>query len=45
LRAANPFWDELFIYNEEVDLSIRVLRASYRILYPPVARVYHRRSG
>lgn len=26
LRAAGPFWDELFIYNEEVDLSIRVLR-------------------
>ena len=44
LRAAGPFWDELFIYNEEVDLSIRVLRAGYRILYSPVARVYHRTS-
>jgi GT2 family glycosyltransferase len=44
LRAAGPFWDELFIYNEEVDLSIRVLRAGYRILYSPVARVYHRVS-
>jgi GT2 family glycosyltransferase len=41
LRAAGPFWDDLFIYNEEVDLSIRVLRAGYRIIYYPVARVYH----
>jgi GT2 family glycosyltransferase len=44
LRAAGPFWNELFIYNEEVDLSIRVLRAGYRILYSPEARVYHRAS-
>jgi GT2 family glycosyltransferase len=41
LRAAGPFWDELFIYNEEVDLSIRMLRAGYRIIYSPVVRVYH----
>jgi len=41
LHAAGPFWDELFIYNEEVDLSIRVLRAGYRILYLPSVRVYH----
>ncbi|MGO9467255.1 MAG: glycosyltransferase [Isosphaeraceae bacterium] len=44
LRAAGLFWDELFIYNEEVDLSIRVLRAGYRILYSPLVRVYHRVS-
>ncbi len=44
LRAAGLFWDELFIYNEEVDLSIRVLRAGYRILYSPLLRVYHRVS-
>jgi N-acetylglucosaminyl-diphospho-decaprenol L-rhamnosyltransferase len=41
LRAAGPFWDELFIYNEEVDLSIRMLKAGYRIVYCPVVRVYH----
>ncbi len=41
LRAAGPFWDELFIYNEEVDLSIRMLRAGYRVLYSPEVRVYH----
>ena len=44
LRAAGLFWDELFIYNEEVDLSIRMLRAGYRILYSPLVRVYHRVS-
>ncbi len=41
LRAAGPFWDELFIYNEEVDLSIRMVRAGYRILYSLEVRVYH----
>ncbi len=45
LRAAGPFWDELFIYNEEVDLSIRMLKAGYRILYSPLVRVYHRVSA
>jgi len=45
LRDAGPFWDELFIYNEEVDLSIRVLRAGYRIIYSPDVRVYHRVSN
>jgi GT2 family glycosyltransferase len=41
LRAAGPFWDDLFIYNEEVDLSIRVIRAGYKVIYTPEARVYH----
>jgi GT2 family glycosyltransferase len=44
LRDAGMFWEELFIYNEEVDLSIRVLRAGYRIVHFPAARVYHRPS-
>jgi GT2 family glycosyltransferase len=41
LRQAGGFWDDLFIYNEEVDLSIRVLRSGYRILYCPEATVFH----
>jgi GT2 family glycosyltransferase len=41
LRDAGAFWDQLFIYNEEVDLSIRVLRAGYRIVYYPQVRAYH----
>ncbi len=44
LCAAGSFWDDLFIYNEEIDLSIRVLRAGYRIIYYPEARVFHARS-
>ena len=41
LRDAGPFWDQLFIYAEEVDLSIRILRAGFRIVYYPDVRVYH----
>ncbi len=41
LRDAGPFWDRLFIYTEEVDLSIRILRAGFRIVYYPDVRVYH----
>jgi GT2 family glycosyltransferase len=44
LRDAGLFWEELFIYSEEVDLSIRVLRAGYRVIYHPRARVYHAAS-
>jgi GT2 family glycosyltransferase len=41
LRKCGGFWDELFIYNEEVDLSIRVLRSGYRIIYLPDVPVFH----
>ena len=44
LPCRSLFWGDLFIYNEEVDLSIRVLAAGYRILYSPDVRVYHRVS-
>jgi GT2 family glycosyltransferase len=44
IREAGQFWDQLFIYNEEVDLSIRILRTGYRIVYFPYVRVYHLRS-
>ena len=42
LRDVGGFWERLFIYNEEVDLSIRMLRGGYRIVYAPDARVFHR---
>ncbi len=45
LLDAGLFWEELFIYNEEVDLSIRVMRAGYRVIYHPRARVYHASSA
>lgn len=38
------FWDRLFIYCEEDDLSLRVWDAGYKILYWPQATVYHRES-
>ena len=34
--------DNLFIYNEDTDYSVRVLRAGYRILYVPNAVLWHR---
>ena len=44
LRKVDGFWEDLFIYNEEVDLSIRLIRNGYRILYSPALTVYHRSS-
>jgi GT2 family glycosyltransferase len=44
LLEAGLFWEDLFIYTEEVDLSIRVLRAGYRVVYHPRVRVYHAAS-
>jgi colanic acid/amylovoran biosynthesis glycosyltransferase len=39
LRDVGGFWERLFIYNEEVDLSIRMLRGGYRIVFAPDARL------
>jgi len=41
IRAAGGFWEDLVIYNEEVDLSIRMIRNGYRILYEPGVAVFH----
>ncbi|MDR3633694.1 MAG: glycosyltransferase [Isosphaeraceae bacterium] len=41
IRSVGGFWDDLNIYNEEVDLSIRMIRAGYRILYEPRVAVFH----
>lgn len=41
---AGPFWDSLFIFREEDELSLRVWDAGYKILYYPEAVVYHRES-
>lgn len=38
------FWNALFIYREEDDLSLRVWNAGYKILYYPQALIYHRVS-
>lgn len=44
VRNAGGFWSDLFIYNEEVDLSIGVFKQGYRILYLPTIPVFHRAS-
>lgn len=38
------FWEDLFIYNEEVDLSIRIIRAGFRVIYFPEVSARHRVS-
>ena len=43
-HSIDGFWEDLAMYNEEVDLSLQVIRAGYRILYTPAVRVYHRVS-
>lgn len=42
LVQVGGFNEKLFIYNEEVDLSYRVMRAGYKVGYDSAARVYHR---
>lgn len=44
LRRLGGFWEQLGIYNEEVDLSLRAIRAGYRVVYEPSAVVLHRPS-
>jgi len=41
-QSVGGFWEKLFIYNEEVDLAIRVIRSGRRVVYAPDARVFHR---
>lgn len=44
LQRVGGFWDDLFIYNEELDLSIRLIQAGYRVTYCPDVCVYHQTS-
>lgn len=41
LRDVGGFWEDLFMFTEEVDVSLRIIRAGYRVLYCPALRVYH----
>lgn len=42
VRSAGMFEESFFMYCEDVELSLRVARAGYRLLYQPAARLYHR---
>ena len=44
IDEVGSFWDLLFIYREEDELSLRILDAGYKITYWPEAIVYHRVS-
>jgi N-acetylglucosaminyl-diphospho-decaprenol L-rhamnosyltransferase len=44
LEEVGGFDERLFIYNEEVELSYKIIPAGYKIAYDSAARVYHRPS-
>jgi GT2 family glycosyltransferase len=41
LDTTGPFWEPLFLYWEDVDLSLRMRRAGWRLGVVPAARVLH----
>jgi GT2 family glycosyltransferase len=41
LDVPRPFWEPLFLYWEDVDLSLRLRRAGWRLGVVPAARVFH----
>jgi len=44
IERVGLFWEQLFIYREEDDLSLRAWDAGYQVLYYPDAVVCHRTS-
>ena len=44
-RAMNGFREDYFIYCEDVELSLRLTRAGYRLYYQPAARLLHREEA
>lgn len=41
-RATGGFRDDFFIYCEDVELSLRLTRAGFKLYYQPAARLLHR---
>lgn len=44
LRTVGCFEEDFFIYLEDVEMSMRLRAAGYRLLYDPRARLYHKVS-
>lgn len=42
LREVGSFAEDFFIYVEDTELSVRLARAGYDLLYQPAARILHR---
>ncbi len=42
--ALGGFDERYFMYYEDLDLCFRLQRAGYRLLYVPLARIYHRKT-
>jgi GT2 family glycosyltransferase len=43
-RSVGGFREDFFIYCEDVELSLRLTRAGYKLYYQPAARLLHRES-
>jgi len=43
--ASRLFWEELFIYQEDLDLGLELLRTGWKIVYEPRAMVRHVHSA
>lgn len=41
VRSVGAFEESFFIYCEDAELSARLLKSGYRLLYQPAARMYH----
>lgn len=41
LQQSGLLADSMFLYNEDVDLSFRIHRLGYRLIYEPAAVIYH----
>lgn len=44
-RPDRLFWDELFIYQEDLDLGYELIRTGWKIVYEPAAVVRHMHSA